>query len=182
MSIQNIVVQKSTKLPVNWTLLKQYLRDDFSQNNEEINNLIKSATAFVEKYIVGSLVKQTRVQILDNDDAKQNKVYLQYGPIIQINTITGIYPGGTQEVIDASTYSLNRETLYLNFPLIYDEIEIEYECGYDDIRSIPSGLIAAVMRVTANLYTMKEDVSSESINIFDQTEKILNEYKKIYLG
>ena len=181
MAIQNILVQKATKIPVNFTLLKSYLKDNFSENNQEIEKLVKSATSTVEKYTQRSLVRQTRKMILTGEDLK-DEVVLEFPPIIQINSIVGVLPGGSEEVQDPSTYYIMENYLYLNFSLYYNLIEIEYECGYADVRDIPDDLQTAVMRITANLYSIKSDLSDRPISKLDGTKDILNEHKIIYLG
>lgn len=127
------------------------------------------------------MVKQTRKLVLTGDDIR-DEVELEFPPIISIVNVVGTMSGGSQEVVDSTMYYQVENYLYFNAPLYYDILEIEYECGYSDVRDIPDDLQTAVMRMTANLYSIKTDLPDKPLNKFEGTKEILNEHKIVYLG
>jgi uncharacterized phiE125 gp8 family phage protein len=143
--------------------IKTHLRLDHALEDEYLQNLIHSATEWVEHEIGRALLCQTWVKIhqpsekasgeLSFDQQAIILIDLEYPPLIEIVSINTLLAGGAKKPL--KRYVLNTNHLMPRLSLGYNHhaIAITYRCGYGDRpTAVPATLRQAVLTVVTQFY------------------------------
>jgi len=150
--------------PVTTTEAKNYLRVDITDDDTLIENLIKAATEYTERYTAQSYVQRTyRADLAWFAD----EVWLPHGPVRSISSVK-YYDNASPETLQtwASTnYTLHNDILYRNDGVSYptigsqpDNVQITYVAGWDDDspQVLPEAVRQAILMLVGDMYENRE--------------------------
>jgi len=137
--------------------VKTHLRLDHALEDAYLENLIHSATEWVEHEIGRALLYQTWVKVYQPCDKTTSEptlvVELEYPPLVEIVSIHALLTGGAQKPI--KRYSLNTNHLMprLSLGCATHPFVITYRCGYGERpTAVPAPLRQAVLTVVTQFY------------------------------
>lgn len=144
----------STTLPVDPDLVKLHIRIDGSEEEPEIEPLIRTATAELEQVAQIALLHQTiRVNVIEPEDGRYLR--LPIGPVQERPTVRldgsdftdfGFVPGVRSLIYWGNAFHARRP----------DHVELEYRAGFGGTTAqVPHDLAQAVMDQAGLLYQMR---------------------------
>lgn len=132
--------------------IKTHLRLDHAVEDEYLQNLIQTATEWVENYTGRALITQTWQKTIypGRDEMYVNCPYLPFQGIVSAMSLT------TQGRVPIKPYQILGERV--SFGWLSVPIEVAFRCGYGDRPlSVPAVLRHGVMLVAAHLYEHRDD-------------------------
>ena len=163
---------KSEKSVLNLDEVKNYLKIDFSEDDELLSNFIDTAQCQCETFINKSLTERVLVYSLYN---YRDTILLPYSPINLIESVIGIGLDGSQEEVENYTLDSVGDILIFNGLKKYYRLDIEYSAGYKTSESIPVDLKQAMLMHIARMYEDRTGYSQLPINSMN----IYRKYKQI---
>lgn len=140
-----------------------HLRLDHALEDAYLENLIHSATEWVEQEIGRALLYQTWVKVYQPSEKTPSEstfnpqativIELEYPPLVEIVSIHALLTGGAQKPI--KRYSLNTNHLMPRLSLGHSShpFVITYRCGYGERpAAVPAPLRQAVLAVVTQFY------------------------------
>lgn len=160
--------------PVSTADMKSYLKVDYNDDDDEIDEMVVAARKFVEGYIGRKLGSQT----LKATWTKYHKLTrLPYAPINSVTTVKTIdQDTETTLTEDSDYYVLGGDVdKYLEFSSAGSTgLEVVYTAGYT---TIPDAIIKAIKRLVAKMYEFRGD-DVEPIECMDAiTKSLLAQYR-----
>jgi len=166
--------------------VKDYLRIEHAEEDDQLVTMIMAATFEVEKYLNRSLLTQTWVLSLEKYPS--GNITLFNGPVQSITTITSSLLDGSQDIFDNTQYFLankqEKPIVSLEYGAIWppnvlrptEGVKIVYVCGHGDTSDdIPSSIRQALLHIVASLYENREDGP-----MISETVKSLLHGQKVY--
>ena len=163
-----ITVQPSSE-PVTLQEAKDHLRVDFSDEDDYINTLIKSARGYCEKYTNKVFITQTWRQ---NLDYFPNVIKLKVNPVVSLTSLKYYDGDEAQQTITDTSANLQKdflsdvgslhEGLTNGWPSIGDTInpiEIITICGFGAASDVPDDIKHAIKLMVSHLYENREMVN-----------------------
>lgn len=149
------VIEEPHFLPVSIRELKAHLRLDHLYEEELLEQILKSATNFIEEHLQRSLIARTLLK--RNERGQLNSVLqtitLDYPPFISIVGVYRVYG-------DTPRRPVNRfETIgTIDSPAVvcsaeYPTIEVEYRAGYGETGDkVPPAICHAILSLAGHMY------------------------------
>ena len=163
-----ITVQPASE-PVTLQEAKDHLRVDFSDEDDYINTLIKSARGYCEKYTNKVFITQTWRQ---NLDYFPNVIKLKVNPVVSLTSLKYYDGDEAQQTITDTSANLQKdflsdvgslhEGLTNGWPSIGDTInpiEIITICGFGAASDVPDDIKHAIKLMVSHLYENREMVN-----------------------
>ena len=170
MSSWQITVEPASE-PISLQEAKDHLRVDFSDEDDYIETLIKSARRYCEAYCNTVFITQTWRQ---NENQWSNPIELKVNPVISVTSLKYYDTNEAQQTItdNANNYQkdLNSDVakiydgLVNTFPAIGDTvnpIEIITVCGYGAASDVPDDIKHAIKFMVSYFYENREGVAFE---------------------
>ncbi|MDD2839742.1 MAG: head-tail connector protein [Rickettsiales bacterium] len=170
--ILNIKTEALT-LAVDLAITKDFLKVDFSDDDELITKMIKTATNQCETHINKTVVEKVYVYSLY--ELRNNTVVLPYSPIKSIDEIRNNDLNNVGSVLLVSDYILDDVGGILNFvnkPENFYRLDIEYTAG---LTTVNDELIQALLMHVARMYEDRSGYSpipTNSLNIYKKYKQI----------
>ena len=109
------------------------------------NQLIPAARQFVEELAKRSLITQTRIQYYDDLEAV---MYLRYGPVQSISSVTYKDSTATQQTLTASLYTLDSASIHARLVEAYNQT---YPSAICDTNSVAVTMISGYGSTAASV-------------------------------
>lgn len=157
--------------PVSLSDMKAYLKVDYSDDDDEITELIKVARKTVEGYISRKIGSQT----LKATWTKYHQTTrLPYAPINSVTTVKTVDQDTLTTLTEDTDYFVQADE-YLEFSSAGSTgLEVIYTAGYT---TVPDSLLVAIKRLVAKMYEFRGD-DVEPIMCMDAiTKSILSSYR-----
>lgn len=167
------IKEESENLPVDLSLVKNFLKIDFDNDDELIKKMIKTALDQCETNINKTIVNKTFIYSLY--EMKYNTLILPYQPIISIENINITYLNQVQTTLPDTNYFLDTVGGILNFKNKLNNfyrIDIEYKAGTTKIND---ELIQAILMHIARMYEDRSGytpIPANSLNIYKKYKQI----------
>ena len=169
------VKSESKELLIELSVVKNFLRVDFDNDDELITKLIKTATAQCETNINKTLVEKTYIYSIY--DLKSNSILLPYPTIKSIEEIRLVNIDGSNTVLSSDGYYLDTVGGMVNLKNKPDNtyrIDIEYKAG---LSAINDELIQRLLMHIARMYEDRSGYSPIPLNSLN----IYKKYKQVRL-
>lgn len=154
--------------PVLLAEAKMHLRVDNDEENALISILSQAAREMVEQRIGRSLITQTRTIKMDYFPRESDTIYLPYGPVISVTSITYVDENEVLQTLSSALYTVDtasdiaRIVIDDSWPSTEDDINvvtIVYQAGYGASSSyVPKPLKQAIYLLVAHLYENRQAV------------------------
>lgn len=166
------VKTSASSLAIDLTTVKNFLKIDFSDDDELITKMIKTASSQCETYINKTLIETTYVYSLY--ELKGLSVILPFSPIKSISEINSIALDGTSTSVSSSSYNLDTVSGILNFKneVNFYRLDIEYIAG---LTTVNDELIQGLLMHIARMYEDRSGYASiptNSLNIYKKYRQI----------
>lgn len=174
--VYSVVTEQPDNEPVTLEEAKDHLEYTGNLKDNYINTLISAARRICESYAGLSFVTQERSLKLDRFPwTNRGYIYVPYGPVQGITSITYADGEGTEVPLDDSLYLVDTHSSVAKlFPLnesgergywpsdVLDRanaLTITYQAGYDDVSGIPFPPEAkiAILRLVARMFEHRGD-------------------------
>ena len=138
------------KSPVTLQQVKDYMRINGSQVDEELKGFIKSAVTYLENKMGRALLHKTYQCLY----ASNRTIRLPYMPISFIHSVTGFSDFKREKPTEIQDYKVLNDQLKIPFSGPW--IEVVYTAGYtENPKDLPPDLIQAVLLTVSCLYDMR---------------------------
>lgn len=164
--------------PVTLTTLKQHLRINHSQQDIYLGGLLLTAREQVEADTWRSLIPITGRTITRRGFPMGDEaMYLPKPPLISVTSVTYLDNSGTSIAItnyrtDAQHDPGSIEPAFpLPWPASQDgpaSVTVVYNCGYQDLVSVPASLKHAILLIAAEMYENAEPVAVKENSTLDR--------------
>jgi len=138
-------------LPVSLLEAKAHVRIDYNKEDDLINDLIRTATAYVEKYTGKALINRTITLLVEKKTAEN--LYLLYPPIVSITTVS--LPDGVSSGVE--TYTATTDYIlrgisnkYIELP--NTEVKVVYVAGYGGADDVPPIFKEAILKLVYDMW------------------------------
>jgi len=169
-----IRIKEPTTEAVSLKDVKDYLRVEHDDEDNQITTMMYAATALIEKYLNRGLITQTW-QIVVSRYPLCNNIKLLYGPIQSITSVTSNLSDGTQSIMPNTDYILTGKDQSPRVTLGYskvwptatlqprDGVVIEYITGFGDVADdVPVNIRQGLLATIASMYEDRETGSELS--------------------
>ena len=192
-----ITVQPATE-PITLEEAKEHLRVDFSEEDDYINTLIKTARKYCESYTNKYFITQTWRQ---NLDFFPRAIQLKVNPVISLTSLKYYDTTESQQTITDDSDNFQKdflddvgsihEGLVNAFPSVgntINPIEIITVCGYGDASDVPNNIKHAMKILISHLYENREGVNvvvgglAMQINLPNSVKHLLSPYRILTFG
>jgi len=157
------VTTEPTSEPLTLTEVKNYLKVDFTTDDDLITLLIKSARQWVERHCNIGLLPQTVTELCDDFPDT-----LSRSPVRSVLSISYKDSAGATQTWASGNYIVDtydepariRKAYGVIKPTLYDEIArvtVVYTIGWDDAGALPAPIKRAMLLTIANAYENRED-------------------------
>lgn len=198
------LAELGTTEPITLIEAKLYCRITSSFEDGLITTMIKSARQACERYCRMNICKKRlrvdyRIPKIDSDgltytqikdpDSVNFSAILVNGPVIDVETVKLILRNGSEQILDPSTYSVDKDGGRLrwveNAQLIdywvnnhdIDMLQITYTVGFEDpYTTLPSGVKDAILATLMSLYERDTDAFA----LPKVAQMLLTEYYNTY--
>ena len=162
--------------PVTLTEAKNYLRVDYSEDDDLIESLITTARVRLEQYAGVAMTERT-LQVVAYVD---NFIELPYVPIGTVLTVEVFAGNDWVELTENMGYYLVGSTYVKTFMTSYlsSEFRFTYTCGY---ASTPQIMKTALLKMVSDLYEYREssvEATRPSANLMTAYE-LIRPFKRI---
>ena len=153
--------------PLTLTEVKNYLKVDFSDDDDLLNMLITAARQWVEKHCNIGLLPQTITEVFDRWPTARSWE-LSVSPLRAVSAISYKDSAGNVQtwasgnyIVDSYTQPARVQSGYsVTFPTLYDEINsvsAVYTTGWDDADDLPAPIKQAMLLTIADAYENREN-------------------------
>jgi uncharacterized phiE125 gp8 family phage protein len=144
------IISEEVTNPITLAEAKNYLRVDFSEDDDLIEALITSARVRLEQYAGIAMTPRTLQVVAYVDEL----IELPYAPISYILTVEYFSNNNWVEIEDGA-YEVIGTTVRKVFTRDYPGMEYRftYNCGYEEV---PSTLKTATLKLVSDLYEYRE--------------------------
>ncbi|HQO33134.1 MAG TPA: head-tail connector protein [bacterium] len=174
----NIVVTASTGLVITLAEAKAQMRVDSDMTDEDtlITSLITAAQSKLEKRYGWALLRQTRMELLDEFPSGTDPMTVQFPPVAAISSVEYLDEDGAEQTWTATEYQTTFASVPANTLLVFPEIRpaygydypdiretdinpvrIQYTCGYDGAANVPEEIKHAVKLLVSHWYENREE-------------------------
>lgn len=162
--MKTIITTPANELLVSVNLVKQHLRLDTDDSNEDelLEHLINASTERCEHHLGRSLITKTYQTIADHSD----KIKL-IPNLIAIVSVIVTNDDDSTTTLTGSDYLLNENSLVpeiMPMVLVEQSIAISYTAGYGNAANVPYAIKQWVLVDIATLYENREAVMSYGVN------------------
>ena len=169
------IISEEVTNPITLAEAKNYLRVDFSEDDDLIESLITSARVRLEQYAGIAMTERTLQVVAYVDEL----IELPYAPITNILNVE-YFSANTWVEIEDGAYEVIGTTVRKVFTINYPGMEYRftYNCGYD---CVPSTLKTATLKLVSDLYEYREssvEASRPSPNLTTAYE-LMKPFKRI---
>lgn len=165
---------KSENLILEIDEIKNYLKIDFSEDDELLKKFAETAQSQCETFINKSLTERVLIYSLYT---YKDTILLPYTPINSIESIIGVGLNGShEEVVDYNFDEVGGILVFNNIKKYY-RLDIEYFAGYTTTKSIPIDLKQAILMHIARMYEDRTGYSQLPINSMN----VYRKYKELKL-
>lgn len=182
-----VIITPRTDLPLTLDGVKDYLQETESDNDALINQLIESATDWIERKINRCLMTTVFEQYLSVWPAC-NLVRIKWNPVQTLTSVKYVDANGDEQTISSSNYAtwIRDEVMYISFNDDYtwpttktvpDAFKIRFTAGYNPPDRIPAPIKNALLLRIRKAYDNRQDEVHEGKTASDY---LLEPYK-IYL-
>jgi uncharacterized phiE125 gp8 family phage protein len=176
--------------PVSRDEAKDFIRVTYSDDDLLIDSLIKAAREHVEMITGRALMPQTWALYLTGfPDGLP--LELPLAPFKEISAIKYWDQTGTEVTANPTLYETNPRGDLYNFGLAYMKswpaleagrmlpVTVEYEVGYEDADSVPSGLKIGILELVSHWYNVREPIviGTNAMEIPLTVERLLWPYR-----
>lgn len=183
MNIQ--IVTDATSEVLDIDSVKNYLKVDFSTDDNLITSLIKSARNFVENYCQMALLPQAWKCEIDSFPLQDGSVLIPKHPIRSVTGISFFNSDGIVESLSSEKYVSSSLGLYSRIGLSdgsswpetslqIGSVIIYFSIGYNDAESVPEDIKSAMLLLIGHLYEKREDTIRK---LPTQVEFLLDKYR-----
>lgn len=150
-----------TSEPLSLIEAKQWLRIDHDDEDALVEALIQTARDQVEEYTARSLVNRVITLKLDRSEIARPAIWLPYGPVSTITSVTYYTTDDVGTVESANDYYLAGDRLVHEGAWTWERdwaaVTIVYTAGYGAYGSaVPSGLTHALRMLLSDLYEVRQ--------------------------
>lgn len=161
--------------PVTLTEAKNFLRVDYSNDDDLINSIIEAATEQAEKFLNRSISSKT---VVFTYDSFSNSIQLPYPPYQSIDQVDVIYKDSTTTLtVDEDYYLYGTNDLTIKFERIYKgyQLQITAQVGYS---TVPALIKQGILKLIARMYEFREDfMMGTNAKEINDSFKLLSNYK-----
>jgi uncharacterized phiE125 gp8 family phage protein len=180
------VITPPVELPVTLDEVKNYIKVDFTDDDDLINRLIKAVTMYAQLYTGLSFITQTLDIYFTNTGCNE----LPYGPHQSIVAVSRVNYDGTEVILTDEEYSYSGFLYYslhcgYSFKLSspwYDvnKMRATVIAGFGDASQVPDGIKVAILKEVAELYENRENTVIGTIiaDLSSTTKDYLYQYKR----
>ena len=171
--------QKTTKVRISYPIAlnqaKRHLRidNDFNEDDDYIQSVIKAATGYCENYI-GRDISYTRNTLVLRDYTGSS-LRLNEGGVIAVESATG--PSTTYTVSDTTIYEM-WSLVEFSESFTADPLTMTFTTGYNN--DCPEDIQFAILAKVGDIYDMERNSYSYSAKRSNVIEMSLDSYKMIY--
>jgi len=155
----------ATSQPVSQAEAKLHLKVSVNTDNDLIDDLIASATAWVEEYLDRQLMSATWYLYLDE---LYTKIDLHKCPIVSIASIEYYDTDNIEQALTATEYDKDLisepsriwRAYGVTYPTTYDRpnaVKIEFTAGYTSAALVPAPIKSALLLIIAHNYENRGD-------------------------
>ncbi|MDR3285353.1 MAG: head-tail connector protein [Holosporales bacterium] len=157
------ILEKSDTLAINLKKVKNYLRIDHNEDDDNLKHLIKAATSSIEKNLERSFLLKTFEKIVFTRAGKDGitRIKLSFPPLLRILSVEK--KTGNGEFKEIYNYLISTESAIPHILLREANctIRVRYIAGYGDLPShIPHDIRQAILLLVSEMY---ENQSGEKI-------------------
>src|SRR4030042_4070907 len=152
---------------------KDFMKIDYSTDDTLMGELITTAREWVENYIGRAMVSR----IVTAEWTRHGKVmWLPVQPAISITSVKHVLSDNSKDTltVDEDYFVKGSTTIQIHLPASSNGLEIVYTAGYS---SVPKTLKHAVMRIVANYYENREDLTGINPQADYTTKTLLQAFK-----
>jgi len=173
MTYKIITEPTSEPLVLSETLNYLKLKDDFTDDNALITNMIKAARMEVEKYTNRQLMPATYEMYFDRF---YNEMILSGSPVKSISNVKYYDTSNVLQTLNSAIYdedlitepsrlTLSENKVFPSTKLRTNAVKITYVSGYVDADSVPESIKIAMLMIIGNLYENRQDVSTFNLHV-----------------
>lgn len=164
-----VVITPRTDLPLTLDGVKDYLQETENDNDALINQLIESATDWVEQKMSRCLMTTVFEQHLSAWPAC-NLVLLRWNPVQTLDSIKYVDANGDEQTITSTNYatwirdsimmvSFNDDYTWPTTKAVPDAFKIRFTAGYNPAYTIPAPIKNAMLLRIRKAYDNRQDES-----------------------
>lgn len=191
MRIENQIVSETGSEPITSSYLKNYVRVDFSTDDDIITSVIKAARMLVESYIEQALVEKTvKSYFFDFQDWDLEGYYynltLPFSPVTAITSVKIVSLDGAESTTtDYIATGLQEKNIRVNQILSLTQGTNQgYIVEYTALNSsIPEPIKDAIAKLAGELYENRQNsgIDISVSNLPYDVRAILRPYKKTFI-
>lgn len=144
------------------TDVKSYLQISHNAQDVILNIAIAGVEEWIETYCGISLTPKTN--LLEYMDGGTKYLYVSCNPLVQVNSVKSTLGGETFNFFINNNAIM--QTNLAKWPFGDSNILVNYDAGYADINSVPSGIKIAAYQLLHRWYSNRSGVTSQSIEGF----------------
>lgn len=169
------IVTDAVTYPVTLTEAKNFLRVDYTNDDDLITDIIKAATEKAEKYMNRSV---TQKDVIMSYTSFSNRIQLPYPPYLSIDSVTVKYRGEDTVLVEDSDFFLyGVRDLTIEFDKYYRDyqLQINASVGYT---TVPTAIKQGILKLIARMYEYRNDfMEGVSVNDIKESFNVLRDYK-----
>jgi uncharacterized phiE125 gp8 family phage protein len=171
--IKQVILSNSKEI-VSLEEVKSYLKVDFSEQDEFIENTIRAAREYAETFLSTHLVQKKFIQ--NNFGQNLQSIRIMQTPVIRIEYISIIDTGNKSIKLTPEEYYFNNfSTVSISkLSTLYNQVDLSYTVGYEDINLIPAPIKIGTMIHIASIYDrgdLGEAIPQSSLNLYQPYRK-----------
>lgn len=155
--------------------IKSYLKIDFDEQDQFLNEVVRTTRQYAEKFLSMSLVKKRYKQI--NKSNNQRSIMLLKTPVRDVQRVYINDMSGKKIELRTGEYSFDGfDNIDIYKPeIFYKSVEIEYEVGYANIDLIPSPIKTGMMIHAASIYDrgdLGDAIPQSTLNLYQPYRRL----------
>ena len=163
-----------TDEPIDSTEAKLHMAIDDSTFDTLINDYIKAARMYIEAETGRQICTATYDLIADSFGGSNTQIYLPFGQLQSVTSITYTDADGASQVLASSKYQVSdsREPAVIqpsysnNWPTTRDELDavkIRFVCGYGDSDETPEEIKQIALMLVGHFFEHRESVAFNNV-------------------
>ena len=162
------IAGEDSDLAVSLSAIKDHLRIDFDDADNELKDFVFAAQDYVQEYCNVSLPERVLKYRVHGRFYKNipfsNGFWLPYPPIVAIEGVSSKdKDGNSTDLVSVTDYSTRDQhnkskSLVLVNPKMDEEYEIEYRAGYGNIDDVPKRIRQAIKVLVGSWYDNRESI------------------------
>lgn len=168
-------ITEPTEWPITLAEGKAHLRVDYTDDDDMIEELIKSATDYCDGptgFLGRALIEQTWELVLDAFPDDDEEIKIPMPPLIEVESVKYDDAAGDEQTMSTADYTVDNvsEPGWVlpvgSWPSTFDgvnAVRIRFRCGYLDsssppVENVPGSIKAAIKLILGNLYANRETI------------------------